>query len=200
MISGGRCDYAKGSQLAQAVAFLREHRSTTRLVTIDIGGNDVAKCGILLLPPSCTTPALATLRANLPVILNTLRSAAGPGVQIIVLDYYDPFLVFWLRLGPDAPVFRMAALSSVRLLSGAGGVNASVAAAAAGARADVAAVERHFATAAFTPTLPFPEHGDVPLNVIRICQWTTMCSNLDFHPNPRGYAVLADAVVDRLRR
>jgi hypothetical protein len=73
-------------------------------------------------------------------------------------------------------------------------------AAAGGARADVAQVERHFSSTAFTPTLPFPQHGDVPLNVIRICQWTTMCSNLDFHPNPRGYAVLADAVVDRLRR
>ncbi|HET7801975.1 MAG TPA: SGNH/GDSL hydrolase family protein [Humibacillus xanthopallidus] len=200
MISGGTCSYAKGSQLAQAAAFLREHRRTMRLVTIDIGGNDVAKCGVLLLPPSCTTPSLQQLRANLPVILNTLRAAAGPDVQIIVLDYYDPFLVFWLRLGPDAPLFRLAAISSAGLLAGTGGVNEAITSSAAGARADVAQVARHFSTTAFAPTLPFPEHGDVPLNVIRICQWTTMCSNLDFHPNPKGYAVLADAVVDRLRR
>lgn len=199
MISGGRCDYEEGSQLAAAVEFLRAHSRTTRLVTIDIGGNDVATCGFVLLPPSCTDPALDTLRTNLPVILDALREAAGPHVQIIVLDYYDPFLVYWLRLGPDAPLFRLAALSSVTLLTGPGGVNATIAAAAAGAGADVADIEGAFSTTAFTPTLPFPEHGDVPLNVIRICQWTTMCSNLDFHPNPEGYAVIAREVIARLQ-
>ncbi len=199
MISGGTCDYDEGSQLAAAVEFLRAHSRTTRLVTIDIGGNDVATCGFVLLPPSCTDPALDTLRTNLPVILDTLREAAGPHVQIIVLDYYDPFLVYWLRLGPDAPLYRLAALSSVALLTGPDGVNAAIAAAAAGAEADVADIEGAFSTTAFTPTLPFPEHGEVPLNVIRICQWTTMCTNLDFHPNPEGYAVMARAVIARLQ-
>ncbi|WP_404389390.1 GDSL-type esterase/lipase family protein [Humibacillus xanthopallidus] len=199
MITGGRCDYEEGSQLAAAVEFLRAHSRTTRLVTIDIGGNDVATCGFVLLPTSCTDPALDTLRTNLPVILDALREAAGPHVQIIVLDYYDPFLVYWLRLGPDAPLFRLAALSSVTLLTGPGGVNDTIAAAAAGADAEVANIEGAFSTTAFTPTLPFPEHGDVPLNVIRICQWTTMCSNLDFHPNPEGYAVIARAVIARLQ-
>jgi lysophospholipase L1-like esterase len=198
MISGGKCDYEQGSQLAAAVEFLRAHSRTTRLVTIDIGGNDVATCGFVLLPRSCTDPALDTLRTNLPVILDALREAAGPHVQIIVLDYYDPFLVYWLRLGPDAPLFRLAALSSVTLLTGPGGVNATIAAAAEGADADLADIEGAFSTTAFTPTLPFPGHGDVPLNVIRICQWTTMCSDLDFHPNPEGYAVIARAVIARL--
>ena len=195
MIEGGTCDYDEGSQLAAAVEFLRAHSRTTRLVTIDIGGNDVATCGFVLLPPSCTDPALQTLRTNLPVILEALRQAAGPAVQIVVLDYYDPFLVYWLREGPDAPLFRLAALSSVTLLTGPGGVNETIASAAAGAGADVADIEGAFSTTAFSPTLPFPGHGDVPLNVIRICQWTTMCSNLDFHPNPEGYAVIARAVI-----
>jgi lysophospholipase L1-like esterase len=119
-------------------------------------------------------------------------------VQIVVLDYYDPFLVYWLREGPDAPLFRLAALSSVTLLTGPGGVNETIASAAAGSGAEVADIEGAFSTTAFTPTLPFPGQGDVPLNVIRICQWTTMCSNLDFHPNPDGYAVIARAVIARV--
>ncbi len=200
LIKGGSCSYEAGSQLAQAVAFLKDHAGATRLVTIDIGGNDVAFCGAILLPAICTDPALATLRTNLGTVLDTLRRAAGPTVQIVVLNYYDPFLVYWLRLGSDQPIFRATALSSVRLLAGAGGVNEAIATASAAASADVADVQSAFSTTAFAPTLPFPEHGDVPLNVIRICQWTTMCSSLDFHTNPQGYAVLAGAVVERLRR
>ncbi|MCU1539022.1 MAG: hypothetical protein JWP82_3373 [Humibacillus sp.] len=200
LLKGGICSYEAGSQLAQAVTFLRDHAGSTRLVTLDIGGNDVAFCGAILLPAVCTDPALATLRTNLGTVLETLRAAAGPTVQIVVLNYYDPFLVYWLRLGADQPIFRDAALTSVRLLAGAGGVNEAIATASAAVSADVADVQGAFSTTAFAPTLPFPEHGDVPLNVIRICQWTTMCSALDFHTNPQGYAVLAGAVVARLRR
>src|SRR5581483_12275996 len=42
MITGGVCPYSAGSQLGQAVAFLRTH--TVAGVTIDIGSNDVAWC------------------------------------------------------------------------------------------------------------------------------------------------------------
>ena len=57
-------------------------------------------------------------------------------------------------------------------------------AAAVRTRPDVADVETAFSTLAFEPTVPLPGHGDVPLNVARICQWTTMCTKLDFHANP----------------
>src|SRR5438034_7525446 len=40
MINGGICTYTKGSQLAQAAAFLASHRGKVQLVTIDIGAND----------------------------------------------------------------------------------------------------------------------------------------------------------------
>lgn len=119
LINGGRCDYEEGSQLDQAVEFLHAHRRYTRLVTIDIGGNDIATCGFQGLPPTCV---------------------------------------------------------------------------AADVDADVADVETAFSTLAFEPTVPLPGHGDVPLNVARICQWTTMCTKLDFHANPAGYGVMATAV------
>ena len=49
---------------------------------------------------------------------------------------------------------------------------------------------RVFSTLAFEPTIPLPGHGDVPLNVARICQWTTMCTEPDLHANP-GQAAMA---------
>jgi hypothetical protein len=69
-----------GTQLAEAVAFLRDQRSSVAFVTIDIGANDV-------LGPSGLGPALS----NLPVILAALRAAAGDRVPIVGMNYYDPF-------------------------------------------------------------------------------------------------------------
>ena len=42
MIEGGICSYPRGSQLAQAVAFLRTHR--VALVTLNIGGDNILHC------------------------------------------------------------------------------------------------------------------------------------------------------------
>src|SRR5438132_14287173 len=67
------CRYPRGSQLAEAVNFLHAHQRSVALITIDIGPNDI-------LDP--TRGSLATIQANLPVILATLRKAAGPGVPI----------------------------------------------------------------------------------------------------------------------
>ena len=195
MIVGGRCAYDAGSQLDAAVEFLHAHGRFTRLVTIDIGGNDIATCGFQGLPPACTSAGLATLRANLPTILQRLRAAAGPDVPIVVLNYYDPFLAFWLLDTPGSStddVYGDLATGSLALL---GTVNGIIGDAAAGADAQVADVATAFSTEAFTPTVPLPGYGEVPLNVARICQWTTMCTQQDFHATPAGYAVMAEAVV-----
>ena len=40
-----RLRYVKGTQLATATAFLREHRGDIALVTINLGANDVGNCG-----------------------------------------------------------------------------------------------------------------------------------------------------------
>ena len=101
MINGGlpyegrdaryHCDYPHGSQLAQTVAFLHAHRRFVSLITIDIGGNDVALC-VFSLDQACLADGLARVNQNLPVILSALREAA-PGVPIVGMNYYDPLLV-----------------------------------------------------------------------------------------------------------
>src|SRR5207247_350718 len=75
------CQYPHGSQLAEAVSFLHAHQKFVALVTIDIGPNDLFRGG--------GVPAIAT---NLPFILAALRTAAGPAVPIIGMNFYDPFL------------------------------------------------------------------------------------------------------------
>ena len=199
LISGGGCTYDEGTQLAQAVEFLHAHARNTRLVTLDIGGNDIAKCAYVGLAPSCVGPAMTTLRTNVPQILSTLRYAAGPDVQIVLLNYPDPFLAFWLRDTPTSTaddVYRQLAIASVQVL---GQVNAVLTGAATAVGADTADVSAAFSTTDFTTQVSLPVvPGTVPLNVARVCQWTTMCTVADFHPNDAGYAVVAGAVVARL--
>ena len=190
MVQGGRCAYDEGSQLAQAVEFLHAHARFTRLVTLDIGANDVVKCGAQGLPPACVQAGLGSVAANLPVILQQLRAAA-PGVRIVVLDYYDPFLAAWLT----GPAGRALAQQSVTLL---GALNGTIATATRAVGGSVAGVAAAFHSTDWTPVTVPSLGGEVPLNVATICQLTWMCVRGDIHPNDDGYAVLAGAVVARL--
>jgi lysophospholipase L1-like esterase len=78
-----------GSQLAFAVSFLEQNRDT-KLVTIDIGANDLDLC--LAAPDHCTGPdfqrTLAQVGRNLDTILATLRGTAHYRGEVVVLTYY----------------------------------------------------------------------------------------------------------------
>ena len=180
-VSGGKCAYEEGSQLAQALVFLRAHSSTTRLVTVTIGGNDLIPCLPQADPMTCAQAALGTLTANLAQSLTKVHTAA-PGAKIIVTNYYNPFLALWFT-NPDR-----AALSTT-LQTALNDTIASVTSAAGGATADVAT--------AFKSTDTTLVRG-VPTNVAMICQLTWMCTNNDDHPNDAGHAVIATTVVAKL--
>jgi lysophospholipase L1-like esterase len=180
-VSGGKCGYEEGSQLAQALVFLRAHSSATRLVTLTIGGNDLTPCLTKADPVTCAQAALGTLAANLRQSLASVHAAA-PGARIVVTNYYDPFLALWFT-NPD-----LATLSTT--LQGAlNDTIASVTSGIGGATADVAA--------AFKSTDATLIDG-VPTNVATICQLTWMCTKNDDHPNDAGYAVIATTVVAKL--
>ena len=80
------------SQLDFALQFVKAHSTTLKLVTIDLGANDVFRlqraCGFV---PACIAnglPAvLATNQANLEFIFGALR-AAGYHNKIVALTYY----------------------------------------------------------------------------------------------------------------
>jgi lysophospholipase L1-like esterase len=80
-------DYT-GSQLAFAARFLKQHQAT-RLVTIDIGANDLFRCQDTT-RDHCTGAdfgqALAHVKANLDTILATIREHYSK--DLVVLTYY----------------------------------------------------------------------------------------------------------------
>lgn len=98
---------AAGGQLEKAVAELAARNrdanpnNDVEVITIDIGGNDLWRllaagqpCLANTQAPECQAAfanALTTFSTNLPAILGTLRSAAGPNTTIIVMTYYNPF-------------------------------------------------------------------------------------------------------------
>jgi lysophospholipase L1-like esterase len=182
MIFRNPCGYAHGSQLAEAVSFLHAHRQLIRLVTIDIGADDVFLC-IFNGDQGCLGAALPAASTNLTTTLTALRNAAGTEVPILGMNYYDPFLAFWF-FSPAA------AQLSEQMVMQLNDVLGSVYSAAGDPVADVGTA---FSTTDGTLV------GGVPLNVLRICQWTWMCTgNPDVHPNTTGYGVIAEAFEDAL--
>src|SRR3954451_17056081 len=96
---GGHCPYARGSQLNQAVAFLKAYGKRVAFVTVDIGANDILPCNPTNI--GCTAAALGAVQTNFPRIVRALRKAAGPTVKLRIasMTYYAPGLALWLS-GP----------------------------------------------------------------------------------------------------
>ena len=100
MVSGRRslCDYAAGSQLNAADAFLRSHPGQVAFITIDVGANDlVNRCfdpDAGRIDQACVTDLMPRLQGRLTSIIDVLRAAA-PAVPIVGMTYYNPFLGFW---------------------------------------------------------------------------------------------------------
>jgi lysophospholipase L1-like esterase len=187
LINGGICAYDHGSQLDEAVAFLHAHRQFVAFVTIDIGSNDFpCQTGL-----SCLPPGVASIQANLPTILGALREAAGPGTQIVGATIYDPFLGAWLT-GPDGRSF-----AELTVFGAIVPINQMLTGIYGAAGMPVADVEGAFSTTDFTTMVPLAPFGDVPLNVVRICQWTWICAPAplgpDNHANAAGYLAIAQA-------
>lgn len=182
--SGSRCDYAQGSQQKAAIDFLRKHRSSVRLITIDLGANDVQRCARESIDVQCLTKGLQQVQQRLPAILEKLHDAA-PDAQLVVANYYNPFLGLYVR-GGQARSLAQASGSVAKTL------NDNIRTAAQRVSATVADVGAAFST---TTTTPVTVDGkQQPTNVARICQWTWMCSRTDIHANDTGYRKIAAAI------
>jgi lysophospholipase L1-like esterase len=196
LLTGGGCSYgAAGSQLAAAERFLRRHPHRIRLVTIDIGGNDVNQCAAGgVIDQACVLSAVGTVADNLGRIAYRLRTAA-PGVRIVGMTYYNPYHSAWLRGPAGQDVARQSLQLTILLNRILTGVYT-----AAGIR--VADVAGAFATDDLTTPANLPGVGTVPLAVARVCTWTWMCvpgRAPDIHPTSAGYAVIADAFLAQVR-
>jgi lysophospholipase L1-like esterase len=200
MAAGGGCPYPAGSQLAAAIAFLRAHRGSTALVTIDIGANDLSRClnrGTGQVDPACVARAFGSVSGTLARTLAELRAAGGPGLRIMGMNYYNPFLASWLQGAAGQALARQSTDLTVRF-------NDALEAVYGQAGARVADVERAFASTDFDHLVPLDEHGQVPRNVARICRWVWMCApppqGPNIHARAEGYWVIAAAFAAELVR
>jgi hypothetical protein len=194
MIKGGPfCPYA-GTQLGDAVKFIKTHK--VALITIDIGANDVDFCATgLNINLTCLTNGEASIRTNAPKILDALRKAAGPKVKIAGMTYYDPFLADYL-IGTGGQVI---AKLSVDL---ANQVNGTLVSAFKAKNVKVADVATAFKTdAPFTTTGTL--HGKTePLAVVGICTYTWECTapprGPNIHATTLGYKTIAGVFAAKL--
>jgi lysophospholipase L1-like esterase len=196
MIRGGTCHYPAGSQLAQAVRFLRHHRGSVALITLDIGANDPNSC-VLHQPISsmfgCLSYRIKQVERNAQTILRKLRTAAGPKVLTVGMTYYVPELGLWQQ--------GQAGKAIALLTEGfAAGVNQLLVMRYHRFGDRVADVFAAFKSKMFKPR----DNADnqdpasrIPPNVATICTLTWMCAakpdGPNEHPNTAGYHVIAQA-------
>jgi lysophospholipase L1-like esterase len=161
--------FPKGTQLAEAVSFLKAHKGKVELVTIDLGANDIQRFDadfnliVCLFEDAGCGAQEAAMSRNLAAILAELRAAAGADVPIVGMTYYNAF----------APLLDPVVDTRLNELNG---VLASTYGAASVPVADVAG--------AF--------HNGQPDSVEFICGLTWVCTLGDLHPNTAGYDVIAD--------
>ena len=192
LVEGGKCDFAEGSQLAQAESVLEQRGDDVALVTIDIGGNDLLRCvrGGAEVDTACVADGVQTVEKNLPTILGRLRAAAGDDVPVLVLGYYNPWLA---AKALDQPVKGLDdAAKAYTALSRA------IRDAAEATQTTFVGLDEAFAT---TDTTPTEINGrTVPENAARICTLTNICTVGDIHLTDEGAAtvarVLAEAAAD----
>ncbi|HEY1732874.1 MAG TPA: GDSL-type esterase/lipase family protein [Acidimicrobiales bacterium] len=194
---GGPCQYGAGSQVAEALTFLRAHPGATVLATVDLGFNDLRPClAGRAVDEHCVTTALAEVGQTVTTIVDELDSAGGPTLQVVGIEKYDPYLGAYTA-GPDRRTFAEATLPVF------GELNTTLANAYTGAGAAVADVPGAFDTADQRPTA-LAGYGTLPVDVARVCTLTWACADSPFphnvHPNTDGYEVVADAIGAALDR
>ncbi|MGH3397039.1 MAG: SGNH/GDSL hydrolase family protein [Streptosporangiaceae bacterium] len=192
MIKGGICKYSDGSQLSQAVAFLKAHAGHIQVVTIDIGANDLNPCVVLTSIPkivACLTKVFKIMLPNLGAIMTELRAAGGPSLKIVGMTYYVPELAEWLEGGAA----RQVAEASPELGSIFGQDLRTV---YKKFGAPVASMYQAFDTADIKTMVTLPAFGKVPKDVAMVCYYTWECApkpqGPNEHANVLGYGLIAN--------
>lgn len=187
-LEGGRCDFPEGSQMAAAETVLEERDGDVALVTIDIGGNDLRTCidRELVVDEGCVEDGLGTVDANLPEILERLRTAAGPDVPVLVLGYYNPWLAA-SYIGEGEAQLAVASRAYTAL-------DRAIRSTARDEGAVPVPLTEAFRLDDESPTTF--NGREVPTNVAQVCTLTYICTAFDIHLTDEGAAVVGRVVAD----
>lgn len=189
--NGDKCNNKGTPQLTSVINYLRANQNRAGLVTIDIGFNNVRPCQTpTSVDESCMDRGIAFVRNDLPKVVQQLKTAAGPNVFFVGLEYYDPFLANYLS-GSTGFAVATASLVDMNRLNA---TLHSVYSAAGIAVADVpGAFQMNDTTQEDIPNL-----GKIPQNVAEACLLTWMCQPAPFgpddHPDNAGYMVIAESI------
>jgi hypothetical protein len=166
------------TQLATAMSFLSDHQDEPGIVTIDLGFNNVRRCLLHKTDnEACVDRQLSDVRADLPLIVKSLKSVAGPNVTFVGLDHYDPYLAF--EIGGGAAVDF--AHDSERVMDRLNGVLQYVYTSSGVPMADV---DDYF-DGKDRSLVTLSGVGSVPNNVAQICDLTWTCASA---PKPASHS------------
>jgi len=193
--AGDHCYTLPSRQLPVALKFLHDNTNSVGLVTIDLGFNDVRPCLMTaVVDMTCATQGITNVRNDLPKVLAQLKSAAGPHVHFVGIEYSDPFLAHYLKGGASIS----AATESLQVMTQLNNTLESIFTAANIPTANVAG---QFKSANLSPAR-IANVGVVPQNVASVCAMTWMCTpppwGPDDHPNNDGYRAIAQAIATKL--
>jgi lysophospholipase L1-like esterase len=192
-------DPAGQTQLDAAVRALRDNQGQVGLVTVVVGGNDLAPCAReteVSAAIACASGAVAAVRANLAATLPALREAAGDA-PIVGLTYPDVFLGAWVS--PEFPDGEDIARLSVSLFQDF----FNTALAEEYDRIGATFVDITEATGAYEPLTDLtedPTYGPIPTPVAKVCALTYFCEHTDLHPTPAGHEAIASAILAATNR
>jgi hypothetical protein len=197
MVNGDdHCYHEDGSQLVDAMAFLRAHVTYEGIVTVDLGFNDIRHCldeGSL--GESCVDTKIDLLQEQLPFILSSLQSAAGPGVSFVGVGHYDPYLA-------DAISGRSGARFASHSETVMDHLNDALSTIYASANIPMATVSDFF-DGQSRARVDLEGVGLVADNVAHACELTWMCAPKPYgpnmHPNDEGYLMIASAIESQLK-
>ncbi len=198
-----RGEFGVANQQAAALRALAKYPGQVRLVTFDLGANDVDAClSGESVNAACLTRSIAAVLNRLPRLLASVKAALikdDPGTPLAAMDYYDPFLAL-----QDDPGGALASELAALSLGAVEALDASLRALCLRAGVLVADVSSEFQLASSMP--PTVYRGMVlPHDVALVCRWTYMCplppaagsgqstAHPDVHPNNAGYARIAAA-------
>ena len=196
----GGVTYPTTTQIAAAQAFITAHRGHIGLITVSIGGNDVAGCATQAKPVSCVATGVDNIKANVATLASTLRAAAGPRVPIIGSTYPDIVLGRYVFPHNPAP---SSAVNLAKLSVTAFKVLINPALSKAYASADGSLVDVTAATGAYTSldrTVHTSAYGTIPVPVASVCALTWICEKGDIHARTSGYTLIGKLYVARLNR
>lgn len=192
MLLGGDHCYAAGeTQLRDAMSFLLAHNTQPGVVTIDLGFNNLRLClEHQTFDPMCVNHELSQVEQQLPMMIEVLKSAAGPDVSFVGLGHYDPLLA-------DSLQGKVGKLISTSSNHEVGRLNATLQGVYARAGVAMAMVGTAFESRDVA-LVNVAGVGVVPENVANACALTWMCQPApmgpNIHPNDAGYAAIATAI------